>query len=85
MFGRASVMRLITFWTFLATIIIFFFINLYSTLLAVPLSLIFGLLVKNISASYYIYKKYKLICLPSLYLIKDLALLRLKKIDNTSK
>ncbi len=62
MFGRASVMRSITFWSFLATIIIFFFINLYSTLLAVPLSLIFGLVVKNMSATYYIYKKYKLIC-----------------------
>tara|TARA_B100000780_G_scaffold24656_1_gene15679 strand:- start:139 stop:1452 length:1314 start_codon:yes stop_codon:yes gene_type:complete len=85
MFGRASVMRSITFWSFLATIIIFFFINLYSTLLAVPLSLIFGLLVKNMSANYYIYKKYKLICLPSLYLIKDLAFLRLKNIDNTFK
>ena len=85
MFGRASVMRSITFWSFLATIIIFFFINLYSTLLAVPLSLIFGLLFKNMSAGYYIYRKYKLICFPSLFLIKDLALLRLKNIDNTFK
>ena len=85
MFGETRILLLLGFYSFFATVIMFFVINHYSALLAVPLSLILGYLIRNLAANYYLYKKYQLICFPSLSVIKDLVFLRFKKIDNIHK
>ena len=85
MFGDTKALIVIAIYSFLGTIGMFFLINYYNSLLAVPLSLIFGYLLHNLSANYFIYKTYHLTCFPSLGLMKDLVFFRFKKIDNIFK
>ena len=85
MFGDTKVLLVIGIYSFLGTISMFFLINYYNSLLAAPVSLIFGYLIHNLSANYFIYKNYHLICFPSLRLMIDLAFFRFKKIDNIFK
>jgi len=85
MFGDTKTLLVIAIYSFLGTISMFFLINYYNSLLAVPLSLIFGYLLHNLSANYFIYKNYRLYCFPSLGLMKDLVFFRFKKINNIFK